>query len=438
MKVRTGVLILILLFSSVLFLQIVKLYTNCYQYGNVTPVPSVNNGTWDSYGIMMWQYYGFLITVFNEVCTRFKDLVPQIESGSQSKSEEWYMGVIHDDNDTASFTGIHEGSNLTKMIDGPRFEEVYELLKESRSMTEVSEAAQSRELVARQLALSFDELKIFNLPSDTDIIDNRRVTELREYPLSFDKIEFRLWETTVNVKLKPLLADYNTELTTELKRMIGEFEFSVLRPHVDSSYQSFNDEFLQLEQLISSINKGDQEGYHGYITRPGLRRVFHNISQRIRAYSDDTIQKLELFADRTLRNLEDFQRYKLNLFEEWGDSIITEWSERMGINDITGASPVIVDLETWRDFVRMKSRVIQARDALVRHEPDLLLLRGYIRKNTIQLNETIVALNSRLKACIEDARREFTRRYREENSIDAQLLESIAQEIANHAPTPDW
>lgn len=86
----------------------------------------------------------------------------------------------------------------------------------------------------------------------------------------------------------------------------------------------------------------------------------------------------------------------------------------------------------------MKSRVIQARDALVRHEPDLLLLRGYIRKNTIQLNETIVALNSRLKACIEDARREFTRRYREENSIDAQLLESIAQEIANHAPTPDW
>ena len=489
MKVRTGVFSLILLFSSVLFLQVVKLYTNCYRYSNVTSVPFVNIVTWDSYGIL-WQYYGLLITVLDKFYAKFNNLVPQFESESQRWPKEWYISGSHDGNElghfylsqnvfkslrdivqhfqhlilsrqttsnltfrnrsgdagftdsldddgTASSTGINEGSHLMKTVDCPKFEEVYELLKEPRDLTEVAEVAQTRKLVVQRPAVSIDELEV--LPSDTDIIiNNTRITQLSEYPLSSDQIEFILWENTVNMKLKPLLTDYSTELTTELKDMIEEFEFSVLRPHMDSSHQSFNDEFLQLQQLLSGINRRDQERYHSYITRPSLRRVFYNISQHIQSYNDDTIQKLELFEGNTLRNLEDFQRYKLTLFEEWGDSIITEWSERLGINDITGTSSSSFDLETWRKFVQMKSRVIQAREALVRHKPDLLPLRGYIRMNTIRLNETIVALNSRLRACIEEAREGFTRREQEENSIDAQLLGSIEQEIENRTPSLDW
>ncbi|SCU82969.1 LAFA_0D01046g1_1 [Lachancea sp. 'fantastica'] len=121
-----------------------------------------------------------------------------------------------------------------------------------------------------------------------------------------------------------------------------------------------------------------------YVTRPLMREYF----SQAHAYVDDALERvrdmLEIFVGDVNTDLDQLRQEHLEVYEEWGDVMVSEWSKRMAYVDVVAAMES-EDLsqrqhDNWKQFLRLKKQVIFTRDALMRHPADLQDVEKFLKE----------------------------------------------------------
>lgn len=179
-----------------------------------------------------------------------------------------------------------------------------------------------------------------------------------------------------NVTFQTSIADITAQMKVEVKKIIETIETIDCIAKVDPDTQSL------VYYDVSGKNVLDQ-----YISRPLLQALFKNTYELVNAFQSQTesqLDKWDTYIDKVVSQIHD---EAIEVYEEWGDIMISQWSQRMAYADVVIDSTQFQP-ETWKTFLDLKNRVLDTRDILANHVTNKSHLLSDFRSSIeSQLNE---------------------------------------------------
>ncbi|CEP62963.1 uncharacterized protein LALA0_S06e07910g [Lachancea lanzarotensis] len=210
--------------------------------------------------------------------------------------------------------------------------------------------------------------------------------------------EFQAWSNTVAQKASNSESQLDLDIKDLKKSKLDE-----IRPHITALLKEISNATQQHFRLINNAmldvncttdvdpETGEQlyfnrEGtqLRDYVTRPLMREFFSHAH----AYVDDALERvrdvLERFVGEVNTDLDQLRQEHLEVYEEWGDVMVSEWSKRMAYVDVVAAMES-EDLsqrqhDNWKQFLKLKKQVISTRDALTKHAADLQDVEKFLKE----------------------------------------------------------
>ncbi|AAS53615.1 AFR244Cp [Eremothecium gossypii ATCC 10895] len=266
--------------------------------------------------------------------------------------------------------------------------------------------------------------------------------------------EFSAWQQAIERKADSVLQAFTEE--------VGEFEmqqheavapkFRALLKHISAKSQ---EHYAKINQAIRDINSTmeldpatnqtiwfDAHGtqLHQYITRPLMREYFSQANDELANITNHIRAELREVVDSVNGQVDVIRQEHIEVYEEWADVMVSEWSRRMAYIDVVDR-----DLEAeaernrnWKRFLKLKKRVIKVRDQLLEHPVKFNQLETFLKE--IQSTLRILAQENgeylyilRSKANLSFQEREKNDRLREQHEQEARemtLREQLSTELA--------
>lgn len=300
------------------------------------------------------------------------------------------------------------------------------------------------------VTVTMDEREVAS-PTDADVEELSELETLQD--------EFDAWSNLIDQKSSNIISMFNKDTEKASQAEIEKVEADIQHKTQELS-QLAQEYFQKLTKSIQDINCTaeldpstgeliyfDQSGttqLATYITRPLVRAIFKaahaELENRTQAIEHD-LQQLTTRIEAVVKNTrEDI----LELYEEWGDVMITEWSKRLAYVDVVAAhfgangaeSPQQQDLsaDNWKRFLQLKKQVISARDQLAEAPAELAAFKKFINKAQLVLETVTKESGEYLYILRARANLAFQERERLERDRSAALLSSTNETVSETTP----
>ncbi|SCV04666.1 LAME_0H20252g1_1 [Lachancea meyersii CBS 8951] len=210
--------------------------------------------------------------------------------------------------------------------------------------------------------------------------------------------EFQAWSNTVKQKALNTEGQFDVEIEA-LKRD----KLDVFRPRITALLQDISNSTQQhyriINKAILDVNctmehhpeTGEQiyfnrEGtqLRKYVTRPLMREFFSQAHTHVDVALEEVRALLESFIEEVNAEVDQLRQEHLEVYEEWGDVMVSEWSKRMAYVDVVAAMDS-EDLgqrqhDNWKQFLKLKKQVIATRDVLMKHPANLLDVEKFLKE----------------------------------------------------------
>ncbi|KAM3160385.1 Outer spore wall assembly protein SHE10 [Lachancea thermotolerans] len=218
--------------------------------------------------------------------------------------------------------------------------------------------------------------------------------------------EFQAWSNTVEQKASNTLTQFDSEVEE-----LVEAKLSKAQPNITGLLQGISESFQSHYRIINRAildvdctmeldpETGEQLYFNKdgtqlrkYVTRPLMREFFSSAHAHVDERLEMVRARLEKFVAAVNKEVEQVRQEHLEVYEEWGDVMVSEWSKRMAYVDVVAAMGA-EDMnqqqhDNWKKFLKLKKQVVNTRDLLMQHPAKLERLQKFL--NDIQF--TLMAL----------------------------------------------
>ncbi|CDO91713.1 unnamed protein product [Kluyveromyces dobzhanskii CBS 2104] len=261
--------------------------------------------------------------------------------------------------------------------------------------------------------------------------------------------EFLSWKQTIESKLANTIRDFENDINEFAERKLADIQptlADLLKVASNTSHMNFQ----IITKAIMDVNCTEgvdpvtnetiwfdhrNTQLPRYMTRELMREFFSLAHSQFDSVSQEIRSHLRALADEVNDHVEILRQENVELFEEWGDIMITEWSKSLAyadvvVNDGNKESLEKQQRQNWKDFMKLKKQVIKKRDTLMEHPVKLASLQEFV--NTAQHSLKVLSHENgeylyilRSKANLEFQAREALER-QEKDKIKKQAKEENA------------
>ncbi|CCF60341.1 hypothetical protein KAFR_0J02770 [Kazachstania africana CBS 2517] len=220
--------------------------------------------------------------------------------------------------------------------------------------------------------------------------------------------DFENWSNTVEKKIQSVIGTFEKDVDRAIQSFIDENEANVrdkmryLATNSDDYLQKIAKAIQDIDCKIEIDSKTGEKRYFDktgttelpvYIDRQLMRDYFDeaqihgtNVSVSIR----DDLSDVAYSINKKIEGLRD--EY-VDLYEEWANTVIGEWSKRMAYVDVIAAhmdedEQGTISEQNWKKFMELKRDVMDAREGLINHPISAKKLEDFM--NEVQRTLTIL------------------------------------------------
>lgn len=264
--------------------------------------------------------------------------------------------------------------------------------------------------------------------------------------------EFQAWSNTIESKANKTIEQFDQEIQSFVKAKLEEVHPRMIKTLQDISnstqeyYQKINLAILDVECTPAVDPTTGEHIYFNragtqlreYITRPLMREYFSATRDHLDQRIEHVKNELERIVAEVNSAVEDTRQEHLEVYEEWGDVMVSEWSKRMAYVDVVAAmddeNMDEQQHENWKSFLRLKKQVIHTRDSLMEHPAKLEDLEKFLREIQFTLKalqresgEYLYILRSKANLAFQ-AREKLEREREEEERLDRERQKQEKEE----------
>lgn len=282
------------------------------------------------------------------------------------------------------------GLNFSKMYRKDKDGEVDDSLK-----SQIFENDSSSEKIKHSEAITYTVTKTI---TQTDEVTSSELTqsfESNDIKISFtDSIQEKLtyWEAAIERKTNDVLAFFSEE-THEYELE----ELSKIKPYFANWVQNISNithtHYYKINKAILDINctteidvngkkhfldyKGDQ--LHKYISRELMRTLITDSKMYLEKSGDKLNLEIENIINNVNKYVEFIRADHLEIYEEWANIMMTEWSKQLVYADLTNLDG-LDQKNNWKRFLKLKRQVIKTRELLHEYIVDFKDLTKFIKE----------------------------------------------------------
>lgn len=182
-----------------------------------------------------------------------------------------------------------------------------------------------------------------------------------------------------------------------------------------------------------------------YITRPLVRAIFNETHVELEKKTQEIEQDLRELTARIEASVSTVREEILELYEEWGDVMITEWSKRLAYVDVVSAhfgsdaqedaaDAQDASADNWKKFLRLKRQVIQARDDLAESPAPLTAFKKFIHKAQFMVETITKESGEYLYILRARANLAFQERERQERERSLASMAAMNRTVSDETP----
>ncbi|QLQ80054.1 hypothetical protein HG537_0D00540 [Torulaspora globosa] len=292
------------------------------------------------------------------------------------------------------------------------------------------------------VTVTMDEQAVAS-PTDTNLEEISELETLQD--------EFDAWSNLIDQKSSNIITMFNkdTEKASQAEIEKVEAEIQDKTQQLSQLAQTY---FQRLTKSIQDINctaefdpnSGELIYFDStgttqlatYITRPLVRAIFKEAHADLEKMTQAIEHDLQQLTSRVEAAVHDTREDILELYEEWGDVMITEWSKRLAYVDVVSAHfdtnpQQDISSENWKRFLQLKKQVIRARDQLAQAPAELTAFKKFINKAQLVLQTVTKESGEYLYILRARANLAFQERERQERE---KSVHSSNQTISNATP----
>lgn len=264
------------------------------------------------------------------------------------------------------------------------------------------------------------------IPNDIDIKSSNDIIIDEQSQI---QNEFDNWSSTISDKVDSFIKLFDKEVTKSMKKLINNTETELLdeinnyTSNLERIFQDITKSIQDIDSLESIdpmtgeksyFNKANSSKIDKFITREFVREFFQTIDENTNNISDKVQNKL----NKLMKNVNDKVNYLRqdysDLYEEWANVMVNEWSKKLVYADIVGGTGIHDDVFAsnstvsdedadeenivanrdsqsdlnWKKYLKIKKQVINARDNIIEHNVKLNKVENFIKKleNSLQNN----------------------------------------------------
>ncbi|CAI6489916.1 CIH_HP2_G0017290.mRNA.1.CDS.1 [Saccharomyces cerevisiae] len=239
--------------------------------------------------------------------------------------------------------------------------------------------------------------------ASTDVEDSTDVNVNEQALLQED---FDMWSETILQKTQDVIQLFEKDVSKYINgKLVEEAN------HFKAKFQSLDDKskkfFSKISLAINDIecvegidsetgkkiffDKSGSTEISQYITRELVREYFNETRSTLDELTNAMEKDLSEITDEIEKKVNAIREENVEVFEEWGDIIVNEWSKRMAYVDVINAHMGADDDTTldeekakssvnWKKFLKGKKQIIESRDKLAHHSADLSRVNAFRQK----------------------------------------------------------
>ncbi|CAI4061166.1 hypothetical protein SKDZ_06G1070 [Saccharomyces kudriavzevii ZP591] len=228
-------------------------------------------------------------------------------------------------------------------------------------------------------------------------------TELETYEPESLKMEYEAWINAIDSKVSRATAFLNSEINSMFEARVQNKSAEVAS-RLDDLNKTVSEQLRFLDSKIKDINctskfdpvqskikyfdeSGELE-LEAYITKSSINSILKNYKLHLSEAEESLHRSLDSFLNQMAALAEFVRLENVEVYEEWGDIMISQWSQRMAYMDIRSLHlKDQYDLEyidenhlNWHNFLKLKKKVISERERLSKQDLDMTLILESISK----------------------------------------------------------
>lgn len=264
--------------------------------------------------------------------------------------------------------------------------------------------------------------------------------------------EINAWYSLIDRQSRSLIKTFNDDADKFVDERI-----EVLAPELRNKTQVLSKksqtEFQKITRAIQDINCTtsiypktgeiiyfDRSGttkLSQYITRPLMRQMFNETKTELEAMVLEIQSDLKNLTDEVEKKVKVIREDILEVYEEWGDVMISEWSKRLAYIDVIAGhlenseKSSTTSSDNWKKFLKLKKQVISQRDELASKPAELKVMKEFVNK--VEYILSIITKESGEYTYILRSRANLAFQEREKQERENFRLEQLAQQNAEEA-----
>lgn len=235
--------------------------------------------------------------------------------------------------------------------------------------------------------------------------------------------ELNIWIKVIQNKLNSVIPNLKHDIDIEIPKLTHLHNYTVWLPLLEKWEIEQNTEEVLLETYIDNIlcndewdpqneimvyyNKNTGKQITQYVTRPLINSMMNKSLNNLTEFYNRLNSTLNaVFVKDYEAMVDQVVKLHISMFEEWGESVFTEWSERMANNDFLWDANSI-PISTWRKYLNIKQKTIDKYNELRNFKPVSKEWHQFLNDCQIQLNTTFDKFNENLNKLMDVASKEF-------------------------------
>ena len=242
--------------------------------------------------------------------------------------------------------------------------------------------------------------------------------------------QFDVWISSIENKVESLMIVFDKTVNETIIDLIGQKE-TILKPKFQAFMNKTETYFRNITSATNDIDCRmetdpvtgetiyfDKDGttqLNRYIDRQYIRDIFQDLNQANDQFVDLVHNELKLLMKEVNEMVEQLRKDYVDIYEEWANVMVNEWSKRLVYADIVSTdSNDNKNNDNWRNFLKVKTQIIESRDDLLNHEVILDDVQTFIRRVEYSLEMLIKENGEYTYILSAKANNAFQKREREE------------------------
>ncbi|CAI4062220.1 hypothetical protein SUVZ_06G0920 [Saccharomyces uvarum] len=229
------------------------------------------------------------------------------------------------------------------------------------------------------------------------IVGSNGYTEMETLEPEALKMEYEAWIKAVDSKVSRAISLLDSEVHSMFKAQVLNKSTDVAS-RLDDLNRTFSEQLVFLDSKIKDINcssrfdpvqnkimyfdNSGQFELETYVTKSSITSVLKNYKLHLSNFEELLFHTLDSFLSEMAEQAEFIRLENVEVYEEWADIMISQWSQRMAYLDIRSLNlkgqydPEYIDENhyNWRNFMKLKKKVISERNHLIEHDLDMNLI----------------------------------------------------------------